>query len=112
MTKEQRDEARAKAWANYIKVRDRERARDIAFGKKVNAEKVTEWVDRDELKAEVKREIEAKYKARLEAAEKAAEKARERRMSALQKSTDEMRDKIAAAWQAFEVLDVGGRTKR
>lgn len=113
--KEKQDAAKAKAWANYIKVRDAERAKLKQINDK-HGHAASGWgkgfSDADEIKKKIKQEIEAKHATAMAAAKVRDDKKQAAAKAIIDAARQACESKVAAAWQAFEVLDIGGRTKK
>ena len=105
---------RAKAWANYVKVRDRETAKCEAIVTKTGpmAYGGISHHEREKLKERITAEVEARYAKEIAAAEAKHKAAAESAKKTIDAARAAKKTAIDAAWQAFEVLDVGGRTKR
>jgi hypothetical protein len=111
----EREKAKAKAWANYVKVRDAENARlkatEEKHGRTARGFGNGDF-DPDGIKAKIKREIEEKYKAAIEKAAAIKQAEQDKASAAIEEARKRRTSLVDAAWQAFEVLDVGGKTRR
>lgn len=113
--KTDREEQRAKAWAHYVKVRDAETAKYTAI-EKTHSRTANGYgddsFDEGDIYKRIKKEVDERYKKEIAAAEAKKQATMDRAKKILDDARAKKNAAIDAAWQAFEILDVGGKTKR